>query len=86
LALVSAVGPAIVAISSGGTHEISIAGGILGFVLAAIGWFTGLRIARHPMFDEVARAVDFAFAFLTSALGSKAAVGDERRRWLPWVR
>jgi O-antigen/teichoic acid export membrane protein len=58
VAFFTALAPAIIAILSGGTQKISIMGAAIALVLAGIGWLVGLRIARHPLLDEIGRVRD----------------------------
>jgi O-antigen/teichoic acid export membrane protein len=77
----SAVGPAAVVMFSGFRVDLSIWQGALAGVLAAAGWFVGLILTRHVLFEEIRRA--------TAELGlSRIATGlsilDEA--WTPGSR
>lgn len=78
--LFSALGPAAVALYSGGTQNISIAAGAVGLIAAPAGWLVGLRVAGHPTLPEVARAFDF---LLVSVLGTdrERSRGGGGKRW-----
>jgi O-antigen/teichoic acid export membrane protein len=52
----SAVGPAAVIMLSGFRSDLSIWQGTLAGVLAAAGWFVGLILTRHVLFEEIRRA------------------------------
>lgn len=64
--LMSAVGPAAVAIACSGTHNVSIAAGAIGLITAPIGWFAGLYFTRHPMLEEIRRAYAYVLARLSA--------------------
>lgn len=74
VAIFSAIGPAAVAIYAGGTHQVTIAGGVLGFITSPIGWLVGMRLVNHPIFDEVTRAV----AYVRGALFGNASDAPDR--------
>jgi len=77
--VISAIGPAAVAMAWGGTHNISIAAGAIGLVTAPIGWLAGLYVARHPMLEEVRRAFDYVFAKLFPNVPGAAPNEDAKR-------
>lgn len=77
VALFSAIGPVAVAILSGGTHEVTIAGGVIGFVTSPIGWLLGLRVVGHPILHEVTRAFSYVRGVL---LGNASSASDSESK------
>lgn len=75
VALFTALGPAAVAVYCGGTREVSIAAGIVGFVTAPIGWLIGLRVAGHPMLREV----NLVRSVVLTLLSEQIPAGLQRR-------
>lgn len=53
---ITAIGPGLVFLASGGAYAVSILGGVIAGVLAGIGWLAGLWLMRHPMLNELQRA------------------------------
>jgi O-antigen/teichoic acid export membrane protein len=52
VAAATGIGPLAVAIQAGG-FDMSLAHGVAGAALAAAGWLAGLRLARHPLAEEL---------------------------------
>jgi O-antigen/teichoic acid export membrane protein len=52
--MLTGVGPTLVVIWAG-TMDLSIPAGVLGGVLAGIGWFGGMWFVEHPLWDEIVR-------------------------------
>jgi O-antigen/teichoic acid export membrane protein len=51
----AALGPAAVLVSQGGLDGISLTGGLIGIILAGLGWLLGLYVAQHPLREELLR-------------------------------
>jgi O-antigen/teichoic acid export membrane protein len=52
--MLTGVGPTLVVIWAG-TMELSILTGVFAGVLAGIGWFGGMWLVKHPLWDEIVR-------------------------------
>lgn len=51
-AMLSAAGPAVVALATGRLADLPLAAAMLAMLLAGCGWFGGLWLTRHPMLRE----------------------------------
>jgi O-antigen/teichoic acid export membrane protein len=77
VAILSAIGPALVVLVSGTSANVSIGGAFFALILAALGWLSGLWLTDHPFSREVLLGRDLLFK---TALVSNAA-NATRRLW-----
>ena len=62
VALLSIVGPLLVAIAYGWNADMSFTGAIIAIFLAACGWLGGIWLTGHPLFEELLRARTLALS------------------------
>ena len=70
-AILSAAGPAVVALATGRLADMSLVAAMLAMMLAGCGWLGGLWLTRHPMLGE-------ALSVAAAVRGRLAAVGLDR--------
>jgi O-antigen/teichoic acid export membrane protein len=62
--LCAIAGPWLVIAAHGWRFDLSFVETVLACGLAAVGWFIGLLLARHPLYDELIRALKSVFSLL----------------------
>lgn len=62
--LCSIVGPVLIIAAHGWNVDLDLGPAAIAILLAGVGWLAGLRLARHPLYGELIRALKIALARL----------------------